>query len=181
MSLYSIILILHILAVMVSVGSATLVDYLHLVSLRKKKLEKGLVKIYPFVTKLINLSLLMIYLTGITLVYQNSSILNNPLFITKAFLVLIVTVNGIYLQRSVSPHLDKCVIKGTKYCTPYVLKSSAIAGSISIVTWYSIVILSLSKTMNYSAKSFIISYLAILIFATTTAYFVERKARKWRA
>lgn len=178
---YPVILILHILSVMVAVGSATLVDYLHVVGLRKKKLEKGLVKIYPSVSKLINLSLLTIYLTGIILVYQNSTILSNPLFITKFFLVLIVTINGIYLQKSVSPYLDKCVIKGTKYCTPYVLKSSAVAGSISIVTWYAIVILSLSKTMAYSTKSFIISYATILFIATTSAYFIERKARNWRA
>ena len=74
-------------------------------------------------------------------------------------LVFIVTLNGIYLQRLVSPHLDKCVIKGTKYCAQSVLTGSAIAGSISIVTWYSIVVLSLSKDMDYHFISFILTYL----------------------
>lgn len=175
-----IVLIVHILAVMVAVGSATLVDYLHLVGLRKKKLEKGLVSIYPLVSRMINLSLLVIYLSGIYMVWKNPSLLQNSLFLTKMVLVLIVTVNGIYLQKSVSPHLDKCVIKGTKYCTQSVLTSSALSGSLSIVTWYGIVVLSLSKTAGYSVSQFVSLYLVALLFAISTSYLIERKARHWR-
>ncbi len=180
MLVYSVLLVIHILAVMVAVGSATVVDYLHLVGLRKKRLERGLVSIYPLISFIINISLILIYITGVTLVLQNKTLLQNPFFITKIVLVLIVTFNGIYLQRSISPHLDKCVIKGTKYCKKSLLNSSAISGSISIVTWYSIVILSLSKNMGYKLEHFLAVYLSVLVIASLVAYMVERKARKWR-
>ena len=78
--------VVHILAAMVAVGSATIVDYLHLVGLRKKRLEKGLVTLYPLVSKMINMSLIIIYLTGIYLLIQNRELLQNSLFITKLVL-----------------------------------------------------------------------------------------------
>jgi hypothetical protein len=178
---YSILFVVHLLATMIAVGSATVVDYLHLVGLRKKKLERGLVSIYPFLSRMINYTLIIIYITGAFLLYNNPYLLQSPMFIIKLALVLIVTINGIYLQRSVSPHLDKCVLKGTKYCTNSVLNSSAIAGSVSIVTWYGIVILSLTKNFGYSTMQFIFAYLSVLMFAIIVAYSVERKARKWRS
>lgn len=177
---YLITTIFHIIAAMIAVGGATVVDYLHIVSLRKKKLEKTLVSIYPLISKLINISLGVIYFTGILLVLQNKALLSSPLFITKVCLVLIVTLNGIYLQKSISPHLDKCVIKGTKYCTRSVLNGSAIAGSISIVTWYSIVILSLTKEMGYHFINFVMVYASVILIAITIAYNIEKRARQWR-
>jgi hypothetical protein len=46
-SAYSVLVVFHVLAVIVAVGAVTVVDYLHLVGLRRKKLERQLTKIYP--------------------------------------------------------------------------------------------------------------------------------------
>jgi hypothetical protein len=89
-------------------------------------------------------------------------------------------VNGFYLQKVVSPKLDLCVLKGTKYCSQRVLYSSAISGSISIVTWYSIVILALTKKAGYTVLEFLSVYFLVLIIAIIVATYFERKARKWR-
>jgi hypothetical protein len=178
---YSIFVVIHIISATVAVGSATIADYLHLVGLRKRSLERKLADIYPYVSRAINLSLAVIYLTGIVLVTLNPSLLKSSIFITKIVLVLIVTINGIYLQKSVSPHLDKCVLKGTKYCTPNVLYSSAISGSISIVTWYSILILSLTKNLGYALTQFLAAYITVLIATILIAYTVEKHSRKWRS
>jgi hypothetical protein len=177
---YTISLVLHIFGVIVAVGSATIVDYLHLIGLKKRNLEKSFVKIYPYITNMINFSLFLIYITGIILLTQKPSLLSSPLFLTKLGLVLIVTINGIYLQKVVSPNLDSCVIKGTKHCTKFVLNSSAISGSISIVTWYSIVILSLTKNLGYTTTQFLTTYVIILISAILISYIIETKARNWR-
>jgi hypothetical protein len=111
---------------------------------------------------------------------MNIELLSNSLFLLKIILVLVVTFNGIYLQKKVSPNLDMCVLEGTKYCSPGVLYSSAIAGSISIVTWYSIVVLSLTKTFGYSVSQFLTAYGIVLFSVALTAVHFERKARKWR-
>ena len=144
-SVLIIITLLHVLSVIVAVGAVSVIDYLHLVGLRKKKLEKQLKEVYPNLSKLINISLIIIILTGLSLVIKNPSVLSSSLFKFKIVLVIIVSINGIFLQKKVSPNLDLCVIKGRKYCSSNVLYSSAISGCISIVSWYAIVILSLTK------------------------------------
>lgn len=177
---YTVTLIAHVLAVMVAVGSATLVDYLHLVSFRRKNLERGLVKIYPLVSRMINTALVLIYVSGILLVLQRPELLASSVFRLKIFLVLTVTINGIYLQRVVTPQLDRCVLKGTKYCLEHVLTSSAVSGSLSIVTWYSLVVLSLSKHLGYSWQTFLGGYFVVLLVVMGIAYTIEKKARRWR-
>jgi hypothetical protein len=178
--IYELAVLIHVLVVIVAVGAVTVTDYLHLVGLRKKRLERQLKNVYPNLSRLISFALIGIYLSGGFLVYKNSELLNSSLFLTKIFLVLIVTFNGIYLQRKVSPHLDLCVMKGTKYCSSEVLYSSAISGSLSIVTWYAIVILAFTKNLGYNFKQFLSVYLGVLIIAILISLHIERKARKWR-
>ena len=178
--IYETIIILHILAVIVAVGSVTVTDYLHLVSLKRRRLELQLKNIYPRLSNLINVSLIIIILTGVILFIMNSALAKSHLFLLKMALVAIVTINGIYLQRIVSPNLDLCILKGTKYCSSSVLYSTAISGSISIVTWYSIVILAFSKNFGYTINQFIISYAIILAIAITLSYMFEKRARSWR-
>tara|TARA_Y100000310_G_scaffold295299_1_gene326512 strand:- start:1821 stop:2369 length:549 start_codon:yes stop_codon:yes gene_type:complete len=177
---YSLALVFHIIGVAVAVGSATIVDYLHVIGLRRSSLEKGLCKIYPKISILINLALILIYLSGFVLVYQKPELLESNLFMLKVLLVIIVTINGLYLQKIISPELDKCVLKGNKYCTSFVLYGSAVSGSISIVTWYSVLILSLTKNLGYSLQQFFVSYLIVLIVVIGIVSFVERSARRWR-
>jgi len=177
---YSIIIVFHVLAVIVAVGAVTVTDYLHLIGLRRKNLERQLRNIYPSLSKLIMAALSFIVLSGFTLLYLKPEVLESPLFIAKLVLVVIVTLNGFYLQKKVYPNLDLCVMKGTKYCPQDVLYASAISGGISIVTWYSIVILSLTKNLGYTLNQFILVYLMVLFVVISVAFYFEKKARTWR-
>lgn len=178
-NIYMITTVVHVLAVIVAVGAVTVTDYLHLVGLRRKRLERQLKNIYPKLSNLINSALILIFISGGYLVYLNPVLWESPLFLTKLALVFIVSINGLILQRVISPNLDLCVMEGRKYCSPSVLYTSAISGSISIVTWYSIVILALTKSMGYTVSQFLISYLIVLVIAILLAIFIERRARIW--
>ncbi len=177
--IYEIIVLIHVLAVIVAVGTVSVTDYLHLVSLKRKKLEKNLKIVYPRLSNMINSSLILIILTGIVLVLMNPSLVFKSLFVLKMVLVGVVSLNGLFLQKVVSPNLDKCII-GTKHCSSSLLYSVAISGSVSIVTWFSIIILAFTKNMGYTWKQFVCYYLAVLAIAIVVSYTVERKARKWR-
>lgn len=178
--MYWIVVLIHVLAVIVAVGTVTVTDYLHLVSLKKRKLEKQLRDIYPRLSRMVNFSLGIIFLTGISLVAMNPSLLHKSLFLLKISLVVLVTINGFYLQKRVSPHLDLCVLKGTKYCSRKLFYSTAISGSFSVVTWYAIVILSLTKNVGYSLSQFILGYLVVLLTAILISVAIELRAQKWR-
>lgn len=177
--IYEIIVLIHVLFVIVAVGAVSVTDYLHLVSLKRKKLEKNLKIVYPRLSNMINSSLILIILSGIILVLMNPSLVQSSLFILKMTLVGVVSLNGLFLQRVVSPNLDKCII-GTKDCSSELLYSVAICGSISIVTWFAIVVLAFTKNFGYTWKQFVSYYLGVLFVAIIISYFVERKARKWR-
>lgn len=177
---YPAILVVHILSVIGAVGAVFVIDYFHLISFRKKKLESKIAPLYPALSKLINISLTLLILSGIFLVLTNPALLQSSLFKTKMALVLVVAINGIYLQKKVSPNLEACMKKGTKACPIKVLYMSAISGSISAVTWIAIVVLSITKEQGYSASTFLTYYSIILILATIIAFLFERKSRKWR-
>jgi hypothetical protein len=179
LSLILIVTLIHVLAVIVAVGAATVTDYLHLVGLRKRKLELQLKNIYPNLSRLINISLGVIIITGFYLVFKNPELLSSGMFRLKMVLVFLVGANGIYLQKIVSPNLDLCVLKGRKYCSSKVLYISSISGSISIVTWYAIVVLALTKTLGYTVFEFLSFYIILLIVVSFIAFYFERKARKW--
>lgn len=173
-------LVLHVLSTVVAVGSVTVIDYLHLIGLRKKKIEKKLFSIYPFLSELLVYMLISIYITGLILVINKPTLLQSALFLTKLILVAIVTVNGFYLKNKVSPELEACVTKGTKACSTHVLNTSVISGSLSVVSWYSIFILSITKTTGYTVFGFVKYYLLALLIVTSTLYFFEKRSRHWR-
>src|SRR5690606_22957684 len=115
----------------------------------------------------------------LVLLAMNPSLLSSSLFQVKLALVVIVIANGIYLQKRVSPHLDVCVMKGTKYCSRPILYSTAIFGGLSVSTWYSIVILAFTKNMGYTAGQFIIFYGLFVSAAILIALYSESKSRRW--
>ena len=177
---YTITVLIHVLASVVAVGAVSVIDYLHLVGLRKTRLEKKLFSAYIPISKLVHYAFIVIILSGIILVISKPELLESPIFILKIALVLIVAVNGFILRKKVFPHLSLCVNRGTKYCSSDVLYSSVIAGSVSVVTWYSILILALTKNTGYTYVQFLIGYLVALGVVMLTAYLFEKKARKWR-
>jgi hypothetical protein len=141
------VLVLHIFSVMTAVGAVFVTDYLHLLGLRDRVLEKRALFLYPLIGKLIVGALAGIYITGFILAAMNPAVLANSLFRLKMALVLIVTINGFILHHRVFPDLEQDILKGKmRGATMHI---AALGGSISVVTWVSIVTLSLTKTYAY--------------------------------
>lgn len=172
---YSIFLILHIISVVAGLGAVTITDYLHLTGIRHRNLEMRLIPIYPLLGKFIIYSLFFIVLTGTILVFNKPSLINSPLFQLKIFLFFIIIINGVVLHKKVAKALDRCIIDNTtKHCTNEVFFISALCGSISIVTWYSILILSLTKTYGYSVLNFISFYIPAILIIFVIAFYNEK-------
>ncbi len=178
--LHVITLVLHILFAVIGVGSVTIVDYFHLIGLRSKRLEKRLVFIYPFLSRMIIGALGGMFITGVLLVANKPELLSSSLFQLKMALFLVIVVNGFFLHKHVSPNLTKCIENGKKYCTQKILWVSAISGTISIVTWYSVFILALTKSYGYTLSNFLYAYITALAFVFLITLLTEKSARKWR-
>lgn len=161
---YAVAVVFHVMSVLTGVGAVTVTDYLHVLSLRSKKLEKSLVHVYPLLGKLIVLSLIGIYITGTILVLKKPEVLASELFRLKLILVGIVTINGIILHKYVLPNIDKSQEK----IYPVVF------ASLSIVAWYSVLTLSITKQLAYTWVQAVI-FIVIMFFLTFfTALYMER-------
>lgn len=161
------VLVLHILAVMVSVGTVAVTDYLHMIGLSNPKLERRTLFVFPHLSNLIWICLFFIYVTGFSLAYMKQEVLSNPLFWVKMGLVLLVTINGYVLHKFIFPKIEHHV-KNHSF-NKSTIKKAAFGGSLSIVTWIFIVILSITKNLGYTVEQFVAAYLLALIIAYTFA------------
>ncbi len=164
---------------MIAVGSVTVTDYIHILGLRSARFEKQSLFLYPVLSKLIILCLAIIYVTGALLIWAKPSIMSNSLFQLKLALVVIVTINGYILHRILWPKVKRSVLTGVY--PPALMKRAALAGSVSVVTWFAIVVLSLTKTIDYSALLYLFLYGLALAVAYLTAVYVESHKKRRNA
>ena len=174
-SLFTQMLVLHIIAVMVAVGTVTVTDYLHILGLRDPRLERKSLFVFPHLSRLIVGALIVIYFTGAYMVAAKPQVLQSELFWVKMFLVFLVTINGYFLHHAIFPKIEHGV-KNNKFSMS-ILRKAAFAGSLSVVSWYGIVILALTKDTGYSALQFVIFYLAVLVIAYFGAMKIEVKKK----
>ncbi len=175
--LYTKALVIHILAAMVGVGTVTVTDYLHVLGIRDPTIERHAHPLFPLFARLIVIALLLIYITGIVMVLAKPALLSSTLFRTKLLLVIIVTLNGFWLHKKVFPMIEACEERG--HCPRNIVYIAAIAGSISIITWYAIVVLAITKSLGYHPLLFLLLYaIAIAIAYTVAVHFEKRQYRK---
>ncbi len=177
--LYPTVILAHIISVMIAVGSVTVLDYFHLVGLRKRKLGLKLLYSYPLLSKLIIFALIATVFTGTLLLINHPELLSLPLFRLKVALIGIIILNAVALHKAVYPAMTKCIQEETwKYCTPKVLGISAVTGGISVTTWYAVLILSFTKEYGYSVMSFVTVYLVALASVILVARYAEEHRQK---
>jgi hypothetical protein len=178
--LYSSFVVAHVISIIIAIGAVTITDYFHIVGLRKRSLERRLLVVYPFLGRMVIWCLVVATITGAVLLANNLSLLEDPLFRLKMALFLVIVLNGIFLHKHIFPHVEKCVLSKTGICPTHVLWASSIAGAISFVTWYGVLILALTKKFAYSVGSFLVFYFLALVIVFLIAFSYERKARAWR-
>ena len=173
--IYPLTIMVHVIAVAIAVGTVTVVDYLHIRSFKNKSLEKTTLKVNPYLSQIIIGSLVLIILTGSIMVYLTPSFLQSSIFQLKLSLVAIIILNSIVLHKIVAPGMEKCILNPSKEnCTKSFVLNSSFFGSLSIVTWYAIFILALTKHLGYTVPQFISAYIIVFAIAFFTAYSMEK-------
>lgn len=173
---FTITLVIHILAAMVSLGTVAVTDYLHMIGLSNPKLERRTLFVFPHLSNLIWICLVFIYTSGFALAMMKPSVLDNPLFWVKFSMVFLVTINGYILHKYIFPKIEHHV--RTQTFNPSIIKKAAFGGSLSMVTWIAIVVVSITKNTGYSPAEFIASYFIVLLIAYTIALNFEAKRNK---
>lgn len=150
MDLQQIFVTIHLFGFALGLGGATIGDIVFIKSLRRNNLSEEVFGFFKTTSRIIWIGLGLLIISGLsifTLIYleQGSlSLLASSRWQTKLILVAIVTLNGLFFKLAIFSILKNLIHQplSVQNISPIIWKL-AISGTISLVSWYSIFILSL--------------------------------------
>lgn len=177
----SVILILHVLAMALGLGAATLTDIFFFKFLKDSRISEDEAQMLSTLSETIWLALGVAIITGAALfMSEPTTYAETPKFLAKMVVVGMIIMNGAFLNLYIAPKLVKI-----SFAEPHHHKEGELGrarriaftlGPISIVSWYSAFILgSLPATMPLSFWTFLKIYLLFLVIAVTIGQFVENR------
>lgn len=186
MDLRLIALIAHLIGFALGLGGATLSDILFFKMLKNGKLDSAQLDVLRTLSKIIWVGLWILILSGLSifaLIYAEQGalpMLASPRWQAKLTLVAIVLINGFAFKKYIFPFLGKNAgqLVTSQLFNPYMWKL-AVIGSISIVSWYSILIIStLPREFRPSYYYFMGVYLLIVIIGSVVGKSLLKKVVK---
>ncbi len=186
---HDLIFIIHMLAVAIGIGGATITDvffFKFLKDFRISKLEASTLRTF---SQVIWFALGLIVLSGVGLYIPDAARLNDsPKFLAKMVIVGMLLVNGALLNLLVSPKLVRISFGGKHKHQPQELrrlrKLAFALGAISISSWYSIFIVAMADGIPLSVFQFLFFYATLLIVAVGASQFFEYRftvaAEPWK-
>lgn len=177
----SVILVLHVLAMALGLGAATLTDIFFFKFLKDSRISEDEAQVLSTLSETIWLALGVSIITGTALFLPDAaSYLETPKFLAKLVVIVVIVLTGSFLNLYIAPKLVKI-----SFAEPHHHKEGELGrarriafalGSISIVSWYCAFILgSLPATTPFSFFPFLKIYLLLLVVAVTIGQFVENR------
>lgn len=162
-------IIIHVLAVIVGMGSAFVTDRLFFKFLKDYKISEEEKNIMDEVSKIIWIALFVIIVSGIFIYFTNISEYNNtPKFFAKMIAVLVITVNGIFLNVIISPKLVSINFLNEVPFSRDISKKRKLAfalGAVSLSSWLTAFCLAMLKNIPYTLFEILGVYLVVVVFA----------------
>ncbi len=178
-----ILVIIHVIGVALGAGGALMSDFLFFHSIKDKKISQDEFDSLMTISRAVWAGLAILILSGITmfaLIYferGNIPMLSSPRWQAKLTWVGIVLLNGIFFRIAIFPRMQKLI---GQTLSGEILGSSiwyfAVSGVFSIVSWYSIIIISLlPRTFRPSYFLIIGAYFLIVLIGTILAKSILKK------
>lgn len=174
--------ILHLLGVILGVGSATITDILFFRFIGDKHISGREAKLMDILSKVIWAALLLLVVTGSMLYIPSMDRLNESgKFMIKLIGLLVLILNGLVLGYFIRPKLTKIDFSnnhmsrfGLSHITNRRMRVAAtICGAISISSWYFIFVLGALRGITFHISKGIIAYSIILVVAITGSLIFE--------
>ncbi len=173
------IVILHAFAMAIGVGAATITDVFFFKFLKDSKISESESEVLHTLSQIIWAALGMVVITGVGLYLPQAAILNESIkFLLKMFVVLVIIINGAFLNLYISPHLIQISFGASHDHKPgelhHIRKFAFALGSISISSWYTAFILGSIDLLPLSLPFAFALYLAVLAVAITASQILEK-------
>ena len=175
----AVILILHLIAAAIGLGTATITDVFFFKFLKDFKISELEASVLNALSQVIWFALALIILTGIGLYLPASErLLDSSKFLVKMIVVAIIVVNGAFLNLLISPKLVHISFGGSHEHQSgelHKLRKLAFAlGAISSTSWYSAFILGAIRQPPLSFSQLLGVYLALVAVAVIGSQIMER-------
>ncbi len=165
--------VVHVITVVVGMGSALVSDILFNFYAKDKKLDNTEKKTLEILSKVVWWSLLLIIISGIIIFFTNTGkYMGSDKFLAKMTILAVLLLNGTMLNFRVWPHvLGKGFFTSKKEITTRRL--AFFGGAVSVVSWISVCALGVFDTSPTSYGNLMALYILIVSIAGFIALFME--------
>lgn len=179
--------ILHLVGVILGVGSATVTDIFFFRFISDKHISASEAKLMDILTKIIWAALAVLIVTGIMLYISNMDRLNESgKFLTKLVGLLVLVLNGMILGRYIRPRLTKIDFSNnnmSRFGLSHEVNRkmriyATLSGAVSIASWYFIFILGALRGITFPFSYGITAYIFILVLAACGSLIFESGIHK---
>lgn len=163
---------LHFVGLAAGLGGATLLDLMLLRFFVRQQICAEQVAVFEFSSKVVNTGLKLLWLTGFGFLLHYALFdpvnLQNPKVHAKLAVVVILTLNGVFIHMTVLPHLRRQIGRTLFHGTGGLQRSVfVVSGAVSAVSWYTPVVLGVFSQLNFSvpATQILVGYLLLVAFS----------------
>lgn len=177
-------LIVHLVGFALGLGGATMSDIMFFKSIRSGKFSTAQLDTLTTLSRVIWIGLGLLIISGLSIfamIYSEQGslpMLSSPRWQAKLTLVGIVLVNGLVFKYSIFPFLRRNADQAVSLQTfGSKLWRLALSGAVSIVSWYSILIIStLPREFRPPYLNFMGVWIVLVILGAITGRFMLKKS-----
>lgn len=175
---YAIFIAIHVLAMAVGIGGATVSDILFFKFLKDDRISKKEEEVLHVLKDVILTTMFVITVSGIILFIGKPTLGSSGPFLVKVIAATILIINGVGLHMFIAPHLIHFNMKGSKKMSRNWHRLAFAMGAISVCSWYSVFFIASLKTILPQDFSTLVTiYLAVLFISITGSQFLEQVMR----
>lgn len=174
-------LVLHIIAMSIAIGAATVHDVAFYQQIKFFYSEKWNPQIFIISKTLIFSAVFWILVSGLALFWPNKEeLIESPIFLLKISIAGIVFLNSFILYQFILSKVAASLkySQGSKPQSNFVRKIAFIMSGISLSSWYSIAALSSLRHINIDFNILLAFYLGLIAIAIVTGLYNEYKFSK---
>lgn len=171
--------IAHALGIALGLGGATIADIFFFRFLRDFKISEWETGVMNVLSQIIWFALALLVFSGITLYAPASATLNiDPRFQVKVLGVLIIIINGAFLNLLIAPQLVNISFhEKIKHPAGHMDKTRRLAfalGAVSLTSWYTVFLLGSLHGLEWSFSLIVGTYISALIIGVVGSQIAER-------
>lgn len=180
---YQFLLTLHLLGLALGIGGATITDFTFLRALKESRVSQETISRMKILSQVVWVGLGILALSGLGLFLLSPEyFLASPGFLAKITVVLVLTINGLFLNFYATSRLSSFTF--TDHYPPgsplgRARRLSFLFGSISLVSWYAAFFIAMLKSVfSLPYPTYIVLYLSVVTAAVVVGQLIERRLSK---